>query len=260
MNRIHSVVAAFLLAFASFAASAVVVIQPYPPGSNVQFGAPGLAVPLGVLVTDDGQPVANAPVTFTVVVVPGETANGFFPQTGTQTVTVATDAGGFAEVDLIPIAVGSVTVEAATPGAPPATFVVIVEGGSDPGGGGSLVPSEIRGISRGNLVTPVLATNTQPLAVQVLDGDGVPLEGAVVEFAAPVTGASGTFEGSPAVLVFTDEEGIAEAPLFTANGVAGNGVITATVPGTSLETTFRLVNTPAPSQHRCRDAGSRCRL
>jgi hypothetical protein len=53
-----------------------------------------------------------------------------------------------------------------------------------------------------------------------LDSAGHPLQGISVTFQAPSSGASGTFATSATVL--TDQNGIATAPVFTANGLAGS--------------------------------------
>jgi uncharacterized protein (TIGR03437 family) len=58
-------------------------------------------------------------------------------------------------------------------------------------------------------------------------------------------GASGTFAG--AVTVTTDSNGIATAPLLTANGQAGNFTITALAAGVTLPAVFSLTNLPRQS-------------
>ncbi|MGH7902822.1 MAG: Ig-like domain repeat protein [Candidatus Dormibacteraceae bacterium] len=82
-----------------------------------------------------------------------------------------------------------------------------------------------------------------PLVVSVTDGGGHPLAGIGVRFAAPVSGASGSFAGGqPTYVTRTDSYGLASATL-TANRTAGSFAVTATVDGTSLTTAFSLTNT-----------------
>jgi hypothetical protein len=102
-----------------------------------------------------------------------------------------------------------------------------------------------------------------PLAVTVTDAGDNPVAGALVTFAAPARGPSGFFTtrvpmGKQAtkntkrkpstrhtriVRVRTNNDGVAVAPPFTANALAGGYVVTATV--ASRRTAFALVNTPA---------------
>jgi uncharacterized repeat protein (TIGR01451 family) len=68
--------------------------------------------------------------------------------------------------------------------------------------------------------------------------------GIPVTFAAPVSGASGTFSGS--AIVNTDASGVATAPTFTANGTAGGPYSVVASIGTGLPTaSFALTNTKA---------------
>jgi uncharacterized repeat protein (TIGR01451 family) len=69
----------------------------------------------------------------------------------------------------------------------------------------------------------------------------VAVGGVSVTFAAPASGASGSFSSSSTVT--TDGSGVATAPAFTANGIAGTYNVTATLVGTSLTATFSLKNT-----------------
>ena len=90
-------------------------------------------------------------------------------------------------------------------------------------------------------------TYTTALRALVADGSGHPLPGRPVTFAAPVTGPSGTFAaGLATAQVTTDNAGIAAAPMFTANGVAGSFSVTASVGGASVA--FALTNTGGAAQ------------
>jgi hypothetical protein len=79
---------------------------------------------------------------------------------------------------------------------------------------------------------------TTAFKVLVKDTSGNPLSGASVTFSAPASGASGTFTGSATVT--TNGSGIATAPAFTANSMAGSYLLTAAA-GT-VSTTFNLMN------------------
>ena len=69
--------------------------------------------------------------------------------------------------------------------------------------------------------------------------------GVSVTFTAPASGASGSFSSSATVT--TDGSGVATAPTFTANGIAGTYNVTATLTGTTLTATFALKNTASTS-------------
>jgi hypothetical protein len=68
-------------------------------------------------------------------------------------------------------------------------------------------------------VTTAFATN---LAVTVLDASAQPINGYLVTFTAPASGASGTFAGGTNVkTATTNSSGVATATVYTANGTAG---------------------------------------
>jgi len=76
------------------------------------------------------------------------------------------------------------------------------------------------------------------LQASVTDAGGNGISGISVTFAAPASGASGSFAGSTTVT--TNAQGLAPAPAFTANAVAGSYLVTATA--ASLSTAFNLTN------------------
>src|SRR5262249_9136331 len=81
-------------------------------------------------------------------------------------------------------------------------------------------------------------------AVVVADAKGNAVAGAVVTFSAPARGAGGHFAGhGRTVRMRTDAHGIAVAPSFVANGVAGGYAIRTSVPG-ARPAAFALVNLP----------------
>jgi len=77
----------------------------------------------------------------------------------------------------------------------------------------------------------------------VKDSAGNPVAGTAVTFTAPPSGASGTFVGGVNT-VLTDGSGVALAPVFTANSVAGSYEVTARVSGVSTPALFSLTNAP----------------
>ena len=80
-----------------------------------------------------------------------------------------------------------------------------------------------------------------PLQALVTNNSGTGVAGVSVTFAAPGSGASGTFSGSATVL--TNSSGIATAPTFTANSIPGSYMVVATTG--SLSASFGLRNTTA---------------
>ncbi len=93
--------------------------------------------------------------------------------------------------------------------------------------------------------TPQSATVNTAFATQlqatVKDAFNNPVNGATVTFAAPSTGASGTFAGGVATAT-TNASGVATAAVFTANTTAGAYTVTASVSGVSTPANFSLTN------------------
>jgi hypothetical protein len=90
---------------------------------------------------------------------------------------------------------------------------------------------------------------TAPLVVVVRDASGNPVRGAVVTFTAPSSGPGGSFAGGVSTAT-TNGAGLAAAPAFTANQLAGSYVVTASVTGVAAQVTFSLTNTPAVTTDR----------
>ena len=216
---------ASLLAVMSFAASAL-TLEPLP-GTTAQFTVVGAAVPepIGVIVRDEGgQPVEGVAVTFSLVLIPGETGVGFFPP-GATTVTVLTDEFGIAmpEPTVVGSTAGTFSVVASSAAVSnQATFLITVEGAE-------LAVSELR----------VVSNDPAGFAVQALDDFGQAVPSAALEFCAPASGPSGTFQGSQCILMTANEQGIAIAPPFVNNGVPGNGEVTVTAVGTNVTVAIR---------------------
>jgi hypothetical protein len=83
-----------------------------------------------------------------------------------------------------------------------------------------------------------------PLVVTVTDAGSNPVSGVLVTFAAPTSGASGTF-ASGVNTATTNASGIATSAVFTANATAGGPyTVTASVTGVTTSASFSLTNLP----------------
>ena len=69
------------------------------------------------------------------------------------------------------------------------------------------------------------------LQVTVTDANGVPIQGVAVTFSVTpgANGAGGTFSATPPMPILTDQNGNAQAPLLTANGIPGTFTVIASV-------------------------------
>ena len=94
------------------------------------------------------------------------------------------------------------------------------------------------------------------LQATVKDSLGNPVSGVTVTFAAPGSGASGTFAGGTNTAT-TNAQGVATAAIFTANSVAGGPYnVSATVPGVSTPANFSLTNLAGPAASIAATAGT----
>ncbi|MGB2897344.1 MAG: choice-of-anchor Q domain-containing protein [Anaerolineales bacterium] len=89
-----------------------------------------------------------------------------------------------------------------------------------------------------------LAQFSEALVAALLDASGNPVVGDTVDFTAPASGPSGTFadSGTNVTSIPTDQYGLAETSLFTANEQAGAYVIDAAVSGFTGTAQFDLIN------------------
>lgn len=101
-------------------------------------------------------------------------------------------------------------------------------------------------------VNTAFATNFE---VTVRDAAGNLASGVLVRFSKPATGASGTFAGGVDT-VRTNALGVATAPVFTANTIAGSYTDTASVAGVATPALFSLTNTPGPARQIAANVGS----
>ena len=128
-----------------------------------------------------------------------------------------------------------------TCGSPLSNYVTLTNL-NDPGA----LPQSILPLAGANQQAAVLSMFKTNLQVLVLDGFDHPLEGADVIFAAPSSGASGTYvDGSRIHSTRTDAAGQALAPTFTANGSVGlySVTVSASLNGVSISRAVTFTNT-----------------
>jgi hypothetical protein len=199
------------------------------------------AAPLSATVTDAfGNLVAGVVVTFSA---PANGASGTFVG-GSATATVVTNAQGIATSPAFTANTtvgGPYNVTAVVAGvAAPANFSLT----NNPG-----PPASVTASSGTPQSTPISTAFASALAATVQDsfGNGVP--GVNVTFTAPASGASGTFAGGSATAtVATNAQGVATAPAFTANAIAGSPYnVTAAVAGVAAPANFSLTNNHGPA-------------
>ena len=119
----------------------------------------------------------------------------------------------------------------------------------------SHVPATIKataGTPQTATVTKAFATD---LAATVQDASGNAVSGVLVTFNAPTTGASGTFACS-ANTAITNGSGVATAPTFTANTVAGKYTVTASAASLTTSPGYALTNKAGPPASILATAGT----
>jgi len=110
-------------------------------------------------------------------------------------------------------------------------------------GSGSGSPNSIVATSGGGQSATVGTAFAAPLVATVRDSGSNPVSGAAVSFAAPNSGASGTFAGGVNTAT-TNSSGVATSAVFTANSTAGGPYnVTAMVGGVATAANFALSNT-----------------
>jgi protocatechuate 3,4-dioxygenase beta subunit len=194
------------------------------------------AKPLQVLVRDVlGRPVEGATVTFTL------------PQAATG--AGATFVGGASQAAATTDAAGRATSPALVANGATGSFAATatVSGGS---GSTRFVLRNLAGrpasIAAGSASGESARVGTRfpiRLAVTVTDADGNPVSAARVTFTAPAHGPGARFGTRRVVRVKTDRNGVAVAPVLTANRRPGGYVVTAGS-GAAHRAAFALVNTP----------------
>jgi hypothetical protein len=178
-----------------------------------------------------GNPIANAVVTFTAPPTTGP--SGTFNGANTAT----TNASGVATSNVFRAneRAGSYNVTASVGEvSTPATFALTNTAGS---------ASAVVATSGGGQRAVVEAAFAARLVATVRDGGANPIQGVTVTFAAPSSGASGTFAGGLNTAT-TNSSGVATSAIFTANRVAGSYEVLATIPGGTGPARFQLTNDP----------------
>ncbi len=180
-------------------------------------------------------PIPNVNVTFTA---PSTGASGTFVS-GSTTFSTTTNASGVAIASTFTAntTAGSYAVNASVAGvSTPAGFALTNT---------SAAPATITTTQGTPQSTVVNTTFASSLQVVVRDASNNPVGGVIVTFTAPSSGASGRFGTQRSVNVTTNGSGVATAPTFTADTLAGSYVVTAAVAGVTTPASFSLTNTAA---------------
>jgi hypothetical protein len=200
--------------------------NPQSVAINMPFAA------LAATVTNNGSPANGVVVTFTAPAATGP--SGTFAG-GVNTATTMTDSSGVATATFTAngIAGGPYIVIAAVAGVTTTAHFMLT----------NLAGAAASVQATGG--TPQATTISTPFAsalmAMVVDASNNPVSGAVVTFAAPTSGASGTFAGGVNTAM-TDPTGLAMSPVFTANSIAGTYTVMASTPG-ATQASFALTNT-----------------
>jgi hypothetical protein len=195
---------------------------------NTAFGSPFQAT----VKDSDGNPVAGVTVTFTA---PTSGASGTFPG-GLTSVTVTTSGNGVATAPTFTAnstAGGPYNVTASVAGVATPTNYSLTNTPGPP----NTITATGGTPQRANINTAFTAA----LQATVKDSGGNLVPGATVTFAAPGSGASGTFAGGANTAV-TNASGVATSATFTANSTSGIYNVNATVPGVATSAAFAMTN------------------
>ncbi|WP_146215650.1 Ig-like domain-containing protein [Hoeflea marina] len=158
---------------------------------------------------------------------------------------VVASGGGLAD----PLTI-TVDVAAASPISVSPSFTIAGGGSANATGSTSVtvlqIPASVTVASGDGQSGPLSTAFATALSVTVRDAGSVLIANTAVTFAAPASGASGTFQasGTDAATVNTDGSGVASAGAFTANATAGGYAVTATAGAASAS--FNLTNVAPP--------------
>jgi hypothetical protein len=190
-----------------------------------------------------GNPVNGAIVTFAA---PASGASGTFAG-GVNTATTNAQGVATAAVFTANATAGSYTVLASVAGlVPVASFSLTNQAGP---------PASVTATA-GTLQSVAIDTAFATLLqATVKDASGNPVNNALVTFAAPASGASGTFAGGVTTAT-SNAQGVATAVAFTANSTAGSYVVTASVAGVATPASYPLTNLVGPAAGIAATAGS----
>ncbi|MFZ3263480.1 MAG: hypothetical protein WA172_05735 [Terriglobales bacterium] len=199
-----------------------------PQSASVNTAFPAKLV---AIVTMGGSPVSGAFVTFTA---PATGASGTFAS-GTNSETDTTNASGVVTSTTFTAngTLGTDTVTASVAGVTATTTFSLTNTS-----GAAVSITATNGSLQDATINSAFAA---PLVATVMDSNQYPVSGVVVTFAAPATGASGTFAGGVNTAT-TDSNGMATSMTFTANGTAGAYNVTATTRGVQSSASFGLTN------------------
>jgi hypothetical protein len=220
----------------------------------------GFANPLQVeLANTNGCPTTTAvtgtPITFTA---PASGASATFAASGSNTLTVGSDASGSASVQMLTAndTQGAYTVTATSPDGSVSFSLTNTAAG---------IPATITALSPASQHATVETRYSQPLAVRVLDVNGNPVVGASVTFSLAAGTPSGGGSAAAAGASFddgagqdadtTNTDGVATSPGFSANATSGTFTATAAVLRVTEAARFALDN-DAAKPHRITPVGS----
>ena len=110
--------------------------------------------------------------------------------------------------------------------------------------GAALGGSSIVALSGTPQSTTVSSNFQTPIQAKVIDANGNPISGVMVNFSTPSAGPSALFGNSTNASSVTDASGVATAPAVTANGQTGTYTLVARVPSLPSEADFSLTNAP----------------
>ena len=181
---------------------------------------------LQVQVTDAfGNPVSNAPVTFT-----GPASGAGITLTGNQNAN--SNSSGLASWSAFTAnqVAGNYVVVASIAGGSNLNFALSNKAGA------AAIATVTAGANQSTVVNTGFGSSLQ---VKVTDTFGNPVSNVPVTFAAPSSGASASFSGSPSLN--TNSDGVVNSPTLTANTLAGTYSVTATV-GNVGQSIFSLTN------------------
>ena len=181
-----------------------------------------------------GNPLSGVTVTFAA---PGNGASATFPGGITAVTASNGQASNIVKANTI---AGSYSVTATVSGvSTPASFSLTNTTGSigDPA-------ASITVASGSGQTTTVNTAFASMLVITVRDQYNNPLSGVSVTFAAPGSGASGSFSNNNGGIGGVTNASGQLSESFTANTIAGNYVVTASTSGVSTPASFSLSNTP----------------
>lgn len=164
--------------------------------------------------------------------------------------TVRTDANGVAVAPVFTanLIAGSYNDSAVVTGVPAPAIYQMTNTSGPPGN-----ITVVAGTPQSAVVNTAFATSLQVL---VRDAVGNPVNNVTVTFTAPSTGPSGKFGGLRVVTAPTNVSGIATAPTFTADTLAGSYQVTASAPDVTTPALFAMTNNPGAASRILATAGT----